>query len=49
MDPLTLLGITMASIVAGEAILVRVYSVLREVYHRRQQQEFVSSQVSNTM
>lgn len=46
MDPISVLGISLAAIIAGESLLIKVYTVVRA---RRQQREVVSSQVSNTM
>lgn len=48
MDPISILGISLATIVAGEAILAKMYSVWRAKF-RPPEQETVSSPVSNTM
>jgi hypothetical protein len=45
MDPLTIAGLSLAAIIAGEALLTKMYIVFRI---RNRQQEFVSSPVSDT-
>lgn len=48
MDPITILGISLASIVAGEAVLAKAYFMIRKRF-QTQEPEHVSSQVSDTM
>ena len=45
MDPISILGISLATIIASEAILVKVYILFK---HRFQRPEPVSSLVSDT-
>jgi hypothetical protein len=47
MDPISILGISLATIIAGEAILAKVYIVLR-TKDRPPQPEFASLPVSDT-
>ena len=48
MDPITILGISLACIVAGEAALTKIYVVV-STRLRRREQERASSLVSDTM
>ncbi len=48
MDPVTILGISLACIIAGEALLAKIYTVVMFRRHR-QEQAVVPSQVSDTM
>jgi hypothetical protein len=48
MDPVTILGISLACIIAGEALIAKIYIVVATRF-RRQPQEPVSSPVSDTM
>ena len=45
MDPISILGISLATIIAGEALLVKAYILFK---HRFQQRKPVSSQVLDT-
>lgn len=47
MDPISILGISLATIIAGETILAKMYTVIRTKYRSRQQ-EFASLPVSDT-
>ena len=47
MDPVTIVGISLACIVVGEAILTKIYRLIFFRLHR-QEQGVVPSQVSNT-
>lgn len=47
MDPISILGISLAGIVVGEAILVKMYTLVRTKL-RHPQPELVSLPVSNT-
>lgn len=49
MDPISILGISLASIIAGEALLAKIYTIVNTRRNRLQPPEFVSSPVSNTM
>lgn len=48
MDPVTILGISLACIIAGEALVTKIYFVASTRF-RRQPPEPVSSLVSDTM
>lgn len=45
MDPVTIVGISLASILVGEALLVKVYKIVTK---RNREPEVVSSQVLDT-
>ncbi len=47
MDPITILGISLATIIAGESLIVKVYSLI-QARRARSQQEFASLPVSDT-
>ena len=47
MDPISILGISLASILAGEAIIAKIY-ILYQTRVRPPKPEFASLQVSNT-
>jgi hypothetical protein len=48
MDPITIVGITLATIIVSQTILKKVYTLFKKPA-QTVELEFVSSQVSNTM